>query len=788
MVGPTFLRVRAQSRTLHRGIVRLVCIALFLVPAPMCAAEGKPAVTVADSIRMTRLVDPDLRATGFRSLDVKRSPDGSRFVVVTTRGDLTRGCNEFQLLLFDFAAVEATINGAPLPHPVTLATFCTSSNHAGITKVKWMTSGEIAFLGEIPGEHSQLYTIDIAKKKLARLTNHPTSVIDFDLNAGDRFVYMALTDDDWSYRKTHGYVVGTQPFLDVVSEGALEVFRPATFYIGYRSGRAPKPIDETPYQLGIQEPLGISLSPSGRWAVVFRHVDNAPKSWWTDYPVVAARSYYSGINDAGARDFSSPGTALFKQFALVDLNTGKSTPILDAPSGHYLGGIVANAIWEKGERSLLLANTLLPIDNTVPLAERSLWPAVIELDVASKKFSKIAEIKPEAFAGTIPKGLFLGAKLAPDGSLLLGYRGADDWHDITDRYVRSDKGWNKVDTGPSNPKVRIAIAQDSNTWPQLVATDSDTGKHATITNFNPQLADLELGHLETVSWTDAYGHNWVGGLIKPVGYEPGHRYPLVIQTHGYRPGEFFVDGHLDFTSGYAAREMANRGIAVIQIDDTGDWDGTREKLVKLVRPYESAVAMLDKAGLIDPDRVGIHGFSAYGIHVEQILTNTNLKIAAASVADASEYSLMNSVMWYGMPYPAMMADERIVGTTLWGDQNVVRWAQQDPTFHLDRISSPLLIEDNQTSFPWFDIFARLKRHHRPVEFISLPGGDHVLFQPWQRLTAQEAVADWYDFWLNGHEDAGSAKRAQYARWEQLCALQKSANPQQTPRCIASNAH
>lgn len=751
------------------AVLGLVMFAVAVVPAPV---RAKRPFTVADSIEMTQLADPNLRFTGFRSLEVKRSPDGTRFLIVTTKGDLERGCNEFHLLMFDFAAVKMRIDGGAQPRPTDLASFCTASNRYGITKAKWIDDHSVAFLGENPHNVSQLFVVDTVSKTLTKLTSHPTPVIDYDLNASDRFVYMAITHDGWDYRRAHGYAVGTEPFLDVVSEGALETFHPAGFYIGYRSGRPPMRVAETPYQLGIMEPPGISLSPCGRWAVVIREVSDPPKAWWSGYPLMASRiaAYYGGIDDADGRDFSTT-SAFFKQFALVDLDTGKSTPILDAPNGLQLGGIAANALWESGETRLVLANTFLPLE---PRNGQSVWPVVAEYDLGAGKITQIAEIKPGAFEGKIPKGLFLGAKFASDGSLLLSFRGADDWHDSLDRYIRTGAGWVQADSAETGPGITISIDQDSNTWPQLVATSRDGAKHAIITNFNSQLAALELGNLETIEWTDAYGHAWTGGLIKPIGYQPGHRYPLVIQTHGYRPGEFFVDGHLDFTSGYAARAIANRGMAVLQVNDVDDWDGTRDKLVKLVRPYESAVAMLDRTGLVDRDKVGIHGFSAYGIHVEQILTNTDLKIAAASVADGSEYSVMNSVMWYGMFYPGMLADERMIGVPLWGDKNVELWAERDPTFHLDRIKSPLLIENNETNFPWFDVFARLRRHHRPVELISLPGATHLLFQPWQRLTAQEAVVDWYDFWLMGHEDPAPPKATQYVRWRAMRGTMQSA--------------
>ena len=40
-------------------------------------------------------------------------------------------------------------------------------------------------------------------------------------------------------------------------------------------------------------------------------------------------------------------------------------------------------------------------------------------------------------------------------------------------------------------------------------------------------------------------------------------------------------------------------------------------------------------------------------------------------------------------------------------------------------------------------------------------------KPLERLASQEMNVDWYDFWLNGHEDPDPAKAEQYARWRHL---------------------
>jgi hypothetical protein len=54
-----------------------------------------------------------------------------------------------------------------------------------------------------------------------------------------------------------------------------------------------------------------------------------------------------------------------------------------------------------------------------------------------------------------------------------------------------------------------------------------------------------------------------------------------------------------------------------------------------------------------------------------------------------------------------------------------------------------------------------------VELQYIRSGQHNLTKPLQILAHQEMLVDWFDFWLNGHEDPNPAKAEQYARWRKL---------------------
>jgi hypothetical protein len=68
----------------------------------------------------------------------------------------------------------------------------------------------------------------------------------------------------------------------------------------------------------------------------------------------------------------------------------------------------------------------------------------------------------------------------------------------------------------------------------------------------------------------------------------------------------------------------------------------------------------------------------------------------------------------------------------------------------------------------------LRDLRKPVEMLVLDGRSqdgHDLQEPWNQAIVSGANVDWFDFWLNGHEDNSPGKRAQYARWRLLRSLQ-----------------
>lgn len=750
----------------RRLLAPLAAPFLLTVFTPLAAAQPRP-FEIKDSIGMTVLNDAN--SSMLNSSTIELSPDGRWFFVVTKKGDLQKGTNIFTLLLYNAEEVRKGIATPGLPPARTMASFASSSNRNGIDQPRWASdSGSIVFLAEKPGEVPQVYQLDIPSGRLRKLTSHPTPVTAFDMRPDtDRFVYAADAEDPGASARERGYEVGKLGLFDVM-KGKATFSRTTSFFRGNRKSSKVRPLELVP-QVNVGR--GLWLSPHGRYAIFPRHVAEPDLSWWRDYGP-PSQPPFDKATDPALTSFATPNPAVFLQFYLLDLETGKGRPLLDAPTGFLFAGFGLDAHWAEDGESVVLSNTFLPLEgvqSSEELSRRKASPAIVEVDLRTGAVSRLVDLLLPRNGQTPPPRPFSGSTQTTGGDIIAHWNNPDPAARLS-AYRKGAGGWAEIDSGVvqkrAEASISVMVTQGLNQPPELKATDLAKGDSETITDLNPQLRDVVMGKVEPIEGMDEDGQTWRAGLLKPFGYQPGKRYPLVIQTHGFDPGTFLVDGPFGSTAGYAARALAGRDIMVLQLQDVVPPYGAPDEPVRAMKQVLAAIHMLDKAGLVDMKRIGIHGFSRTGLVVQEALVNSGFPFAAASVADANSRSVLMYLMLFGQGYPSMMDTEGLIGAPLWGSENARLWAEQDPTFHLDRVCTPLKI-DAYSAPTWFTTFAILRRHQKPVDYWAYPDSVHNPVKPWQRLTTQGGTVDWYDFWLNGREDPDSTKAEQYKRWRKL---------------------
>lgn len=253
----------------------------------------------------------------------------------------------------------------------------------------------------------------------------------------------------------------------------------------------------------------------------------------------------------------------------------------------------------------------------------------------------------------------------------------------------------------------------------------------------------------------------------PSDYKSGRRYPLVIQTHGFEESRFIPSGI--YPTAFAARALAAAGILVLQVQDLGCMTVTPAEGPCAVSGYEAAVNQLVSEGLVDPERIGIIGFSRTCFYVMETLTTGSFRVRAASITDGVLADYFQYILFTSRFAPEANS---IIGAQPFGE-GLQQWLKRSPGYNLDKITAPLLVVGEGpvgVLFMW-QPYAGLRLLQKPVDLIMLNTDEHVLTNPAVRLASQGGTVDWFRFWLQDYENPDSSKIDQYQRWRGLRKMQ-----------------
>ena len=716
------------------------------------AQQSPRPFTVADSIKMTHFEVPDEGAPG----DIPVSPDGKKFLIITQRGNLEKNVREYSLLVY------ASYGAAVLAK----AQFNSSSNRPGISDPKWLDDNHISFLAEVPGSVPQVYVLDCQNGKQKQLSSEPNGVLSYAVSPDSRKLlyyplWTAAPDD--RFKEDHGFAITNERLNDLVSGEWRRHSNDLQLRIKDRQNG--KILSTERFTVGSRRPP-IWLSPDGRYAIVERNPVFVPNVWTGYEDSVVNRLSNEWLNHHA----KLAGWGL-TELVLVETATGNLRLLTGTPSsvqGH------STVVWSADSRTAIVSSILMPLSVQDPaeLATRKVHPVVAEVNVTSGLMQRILPMPRDEYWELAPDSL-------PDTFRITGWKRSGS--ELTTRlaprrFHRDVNKWIEADQlADTKTTPKLSVQQSLNHWPVLVLAAGATKPERIILDPNPLLQTVRFGRPEVVHWTGKKGEALVGGLVYPVGYLPGTRYPLVIQTHGFSPEQFLVDG--PFTTALAAQELANKGLAVLQLPQSELELETCDRGPATQSQIESAIDHLDQIGVIDRERVALVGFSITGFNVRNALANSSYKFSAATAAEGNSWSYWSYVLW-GNSADWASQDECPFGGPPW-NENWNRWMEKSITFNYQKIHTPMRLEsdsnDGAEVINEWENFIALKRLGKPVDLIYISHGDHPVVKPWDRVTSQQGNVDWLVFWLKGEEDPDPAKADQYSRWHELKKLQDEQN-------------
>lgn len=305
-------------------------------------------------------------------------------------------------------------------------------------------------------------------------------------------------------------------------------------------------------------------------------------------------------------------------------------------------------------------------------------------------------------------------------------------------------------TKAKDADVMLFTASRFDEFPDLWISGPTFADLKKVSNGDAQRGQIKWGTAELVRFKNVDGVPLKGLLIKPEGFDPGRKYPMIVYIyeklsqglHTFRnpaPGTS-VNSTFYVSNGYL--------IFMPDIVYTIGYPG--QSALKCVLPGIQAV--VDK-GYVDENAIGIQGHSWGGYQIAYMVTQTNRFKAAAPGALVSNMTSAYSGIRWGTGLPRQFQYEQSqsrIGGSLW--EYPMRFLENSPVFRADRVQTPLLMihNDEDDAVPWYqgiEYYLALRRLGREVYMFSYNSEKHGLRKRINQKDYTRRLQEFFDHFL-----------------------------------------
>ena len=315
------------------------------------------------------------------------------------------------------------------------------------------------------------------------------------------------------------------------------------------------------------------------------------------------------------------------------------------------------------------------------------------------------------------------------------------------RYLKLTNGALAILGNSSRDGSVAVLTMESPSSPaEVFVSGPDFARPRRLTTMNPQVEALALGASEVVAWKSTEGYEVEGVLVKPVGWEPAKRYPLLVVPHGGPTGAHF--NHFRVRYGDGGQHWAGQGWAVLYPNPRGstnygeefmrgnlaDWGGGD------YRDIMTGVDAMVTAGIADPGKLAIQGWS-YGGYMTCWTVAQTTRFKAAMIGAG----LTNLVSMYGTNDVPNYLGSFFNGTLAPETEQLYR--ERSGLTYADRVTTPTLIlhgaaDERVPIGQPMEFFRALKDRGVPTELVFYPREGHGLQEYHHRLDRMKRQYEW----------------------------------------------
>jgi dipeptidyl aminopeptidase/acylaminoacyl peptidase len=302
----------------------------------------------------------------------------------------------------------------------------------------------------------------------------------------------------------------------------------------------------------------------------------------------------------------------------------------------------------------------------------------------------------------------------------------------------------------------VVLCSQSQQPSEVFALDKKGGLRPLSKQNDTWLKSITLGAVEPIQAKSKDGTMVSGFLVKPVGYQAGHKYPTLLRIHGGPVAQFGYGFSFEWqyfaANGYAVVVANPRGSSGRGLEYSkaiyADWGNKDTDDVLAVVDYAVAQA------IADPSRLGVGGWSYGGIMTDQVIARDQRFKAAVSGA-----SIANVLAGYGTDQ--YIRDYETELGTPWKNADVYMRVSY-PFYHADQIKTPTLFVCGEKDFnvPLLNteqMYQALKSLNVPTQLVIYPGQFHGVTTPSYVKDRYMRYLSWYNKYLmpNGKTQAGT---------------------------------
>lgn len=562
----------------------------------------------------------------------------------------------------------------------------------------------------------------------------------------------------------------------------------------------------------LEPPADVKWSPDGKWLGFSQFVAKktpweislpAPPAGakWTDGPRIVQQLHFRqdrrGFTDAGYRHMfvvsTDGGTP--RQITSGDWSVGARFDVLDGPVGWS---------WSRDGRSMVVEGM---DDSTADLnyrnsnlylvdiasggvrrltAQNGVWTSpTVSPDGRRVAFTGYPATKASYQASEIylmnldgsgvqkitsldrdPENLMWSA----DGSGL--YFQIDDHGTYNIDFVSAGGGVRRLTTGNhvltlgsvSKSGVAVGTRSSYHSPPDIVRMNlrATPSEPAQLTAVNADmLGHIKLGAVEKFTYSSTGGSRIEGWIVKPPGFDPARKYPLIMEIHG--------GPHGAYTSGFSFsfQNFAANGFVVLYTNPRGStgYGTTFANAIERAYPgvdYEDLMAGVDTIvgrGYVDTRSMFVGGCSGGGVLSSWVIGHTQRFAAAAVRCPVIDWMSMAGET--DIP----LFTYNFFDAPFW--EKPEQWLKESPLMYVGHVTTPTLIMtgelDRRTPIPQSEEFyAALKMRGVPATLLRFEGEYHGTgSKPSNFMRTQLYMMSWYKRWAGrggGAAATGTAGR------------------------------